>query len=712
MVTTRAMRLKRNLSSGDDDGSEVHNAEGRPGKRQKREGGKYSSLSTTSKGENGASDAATNESNLAVTTPKAIRKRQGRLAGMMNMPIDIFEEICSLLHPLDLLHLAWTTKTLRCVVMSKTSKAAWRIARQSQEPDMPDCPEFLTEPQYAALVFTTICQVCGNPKATRVYYGLYSRYCKRCVSSHVIEINDALLSSLRMSHLDRIKLVKMLPTVRAYKTGEGRWSTPTWCSKKTMTKLSKEWLKLENEADRAAFIESRSPMVVAIQEHARALKQWHSQESYKKNRAIEDVRKSRSESIKDRLLELGWETKDFPARVHSPKDREWFTLTKKNQPLTEKVWINVQPKLEKFLAEYQPRRLERERQERVDSRTRVLKQFYVNFRLQQSKLSPNILFPGGYPQQLGDIPVIQDLIDDDEHGPITKERWEDKIPEIIEFLTQRTSEIESVVATWYAASYKQWRESNSGPPRLLNYEFHILDSEGHLDLRRATVVFKCSRCQEPTWYPACFQHRDCCQWREWSKVTTTTWKPGSPGPLGLTFDPTLNLTVMQLFAQLDIDPLTTSSLDLPPFLNPLSPAWERRESYACLLCDEDNQFYNTIPRLIEHLRKEIADFQVREAAIARLGRKAFSNLKEGQDIPVLRDGHDLSVKRDLHQINPIVTCHAPRSLVNHVYLYKHGIGVSIANVAIDTCICTQLDFRPYISSGKSEGGLTGPIIVI
>lgn len=41
--------------------------------------------------------------------------------------------------------------------MSKRSRGAWRLARANV--GLPDCPQELSEPEYANLVFSTECQV-------------------------------------------------------------------------------------------------------------------------------------------------------------------------------------------------------------------------------------------------------------------------------------------------------------------------------------------------------------------------------------------------------------------------------------------------------------------------------------------------------------------------------------------------------------------------
>lgn len=62
------------------------------------------------------------------------------------------------LHPLDLLHLSWTTKAFWKVLMSRRAASIWKQAR-IQIKDMPDCPSDMIEPAYARLAFYTRCHV-------------------------------------------------------------------------------------------------------------------------------------------------------------------------------------------------------------------------------------------------------------------------------------------------------------------------------------------------------------------------------------------------------------------------------------------------------------------------------------------------------------------------------------------------------------------------
>ena len=62
------------------------------------------------------------------------------------------------LRPLDLLNLARTSKDLRAFFMSKSTIQFWKAARKNVE-GLPECPEDLSEPDYANFIFTAYCHV-------------------------------------------------------------------------------------------------------------------------------------------------------------------------------------------------------------------------------------------------------------------------------------------------------------------------------------------------------------------------------------------------------------------------------------------------------------------------------------------------------------------------------------------------------------------------
>ncbi len=65
-------------------------------------------------------------------------------------------QIFGLMHPRDLLNLARTSKAFRAFLLSRVSEPFWRAARGQVE-GLPQCPNFLSEPAYANLVFFSHC---------------------------------------------------------------------------------------------------------------------------------------------------------------------------------------------------------------------------------------------------------------------------------------------------------------------------------------------------------------------------------------------------------------------------------------------------------------------------------------------------------------------------------------------------------------------------
>ncbi|KDQ59952.1 hypothetical protein JAAARDRAFT_637505 [Jaapia argillacea MUCL 33604] len=87
---------------------------------------------------------------------KAVKGRRGKLAKLFDMPLDILFEIFGHLHPKDLLHLTWTSKAFHKILAHCSSKWLWKQARRNVE-NLPECPSYLTEPQYARLFFDPHC---------------------------------------------------------------------------------------------------------------------------------------------------------------------------------------------------------------------------------------------------------------------------------------------------------------------------------------------------------------------------------------------------------------------------------------------------------------------------------------------------------------------------------------------------------------------------
>ncbi|EIW76068.1 hypothetical protein CONPUDRAFT_131601 [Coniophora puteana RWD-64-598 SS2] len=109
---------------------------------------------------------------------------------LTSLPLDVVYEIFSELTPLDLLHICWTSRELRRVMMSKQSVTVWMSARKVRN-DVPACRSDVSEPQWAYLLFgPPICQLCGQDAPGRPNLQLTRRVCMSCLAANTIAEYD------------------------------------------------------------------------------------------------------------------------------------------------------------------------------------------------------------------------------------------------------------------------------------------------------------------------------------------------------------------------------------------------------------------------------------------------------------------------------------------------------------------------------------------
>ncbi|KAI0365292.1 hypothetical protein BV20DRAFT_909667, partial [Pilatotrama ljubarskyi] len=89
-------------------------------------------------------------------------------------------EIFGYLLPLDLLHLYRTGKEFHAYLKDPVCTRIWKRSRENVQ-DLPECPPWLSETQYAALCFDAMCQRCSSTNiATRPLWEFNARYCESC----------------------------------------------------------------------------------------------------------------------------------------------------------------------------------------------------------------------------------------------------------------------------------------------------------------------------------------------------------------------------------------------------------------------------------------------------------------------------------------------------------------------------------------------------
>ncbi|CAE7089075.1 unnamed protein product [Rhizoctonia solani] len=116
------------------------------------------------------------------TKPKVTNKIKGKLSGMFSLPIEVFIEIIRHVALPDLLSLSRSSKFFHQMLMTRsaTTLGIWQTAVENV-PGLPACPKDLCEPQYAALIYSKHCSMCGTSVAKPMDPYLNIRLCKDCI---------------------------------------------------------------------------------------------------------------------------------------------------------------------------------------------------------------------------------------------------------------------------------------------------------------------------------------------------------------------------------------------------------------------------------------------------------------------------------------------------------------------------------------------------
>ncbi|PPR01424.1 hypothetical protein CVT24_001898 [Panaeolus cyanescens] len=117
-------------------------------------------------------------------------RMRGSLERVLNMPFDLLPEIFGHLEPQDLLNLSRTSKDLRNLLMSRSSRSIW-LQSMANAPEMVDCPSYISEPAWIDYLFGKGCMGCGkNTNATHTLEREFIRLCMKCVKERLTAIKD------------------------------------------------------------------------------------------------------------------------------------------------------------------------------------------------------------------------------------------------------------------------------------------------------------------------------------------------------------------------------------------------------------------------------------------------------------------------------------------------------------------------------------------
>ncbi|KLO18513.1 hypothetical protein SCHPADRAFT_993550 [Schizopora paradoxa] len=367
-------------------------------------------------------------------------KNSGKLALLLEMPIEIFTEIACYMTPLDLLNLARTSAGLRKLLMSKSSKRIWEAVRMIH--NIPECPKDLSEPRYADLLYGKGCSFCPDTRAKKTYTALRIRACKPCFEEQAIDQHQL----HREEGFEDIKSFfdyTLIPWTKLTYRNKSSKRCLVSQLREVLRKLEK--LLAEPGSELWDYISERQNLTDAINESVEPIDEWLSEVWMQKAESDIKNMKERRSSIIKRLKDLGYDEDDLNG-CYDEKGWKWGQIIDQSRPLTERVWQNVRPQLEKTIQlrrTYAGPKFYNDRH-----RTRV---FEMRRRFDAKETRDMLLdIPKGRLLSTGDflrIPAVVEVIEEDGcRLPLTDERWlhaVEGLPNAVEIFA-RTIEMDCV----------------------------------------------------------------------------------------------------------------------------------------------------------------------------------------------------------------------------------------------------------------------------
>ncbi|KAG8718247.1 hypothetical protein FRC09_012951 [Ceratobasidium sp. 395] len=308
--------------------------------------------------------AHTSQATTTAPHKKQIGGKQGRLEGLMKMPVDIFTEtvltatqIALNLMPEDIISLTRANKFFRTLLMTKSSIHIWRGAMRNV-PGIPACPPDLSEPHYLALIYAPDCSMCGTTSSRRMDEMLRVRLCPSCRSEHLIKLSTVMP-----------EIIAFVPSSNKIVPSKRRRGGERYALKSDVQEVQAEWDELEKTGDTKMLEERKDTRKRELQlrsSQARALIAFLDGLENDRRSELQDLKNQHRLAVNERLLESGWDKDDLVSSYS--QGREWSSLVDQAEVLTDRAWVNLQPKLIPLLEVNREDRLKREKSERKCAR--------------------------------------------------------------------------------------------------------------------------------------------------------------------------------------------------------------------------------------------------------------------------------------------------------------------------------------------------------
>ncbi|CAE6384092.1 unnamed protein product [Rhizoctonia solani] len=215
---------------------------------------------------------------------------------------------------------------LRRLLMSCKSKPIWQSARLNVI-GLPACPQKLSEPAYAAQLYTKICTSCGNRAIQHMDPVLLVRLCGKCKKSQLVDL--AAEYDIDESLVFNSKTI--LPGYNSdFYTDRG-----PWCFNEDLRFVKSALDAFDengHEEAKQAWIEQRQEIVNAREESAEPLIEWFQDLEAEREAELDLRKQARKTEIKSRLQKLGYGKQDMDFENWGG----WFSRVYNASPLTDK----------------------------------------------------------------------------------------------------------------------------------------------------------------------------------------------------------------------------------------------------------------------------------------------------------------------------------------------------------------------------------------
>ncbi|CAE6397249.1 unnamed protein product [Rhizoctonia solani] len=386
-----------------------------------------------------------------VVRQKQVRGKQGRLAGLVNMPVDIFTEVTSHLLPGDIISLARSNKFFRNLLMDRSAIHIWHGAMKNVE-GLPPCPEGMSEPHYLSLLFSKTCSMCGATARVNMDSFLLVRLCGPCRNKHLMPLSavpPALIPLIQFGE-------SIAPSKRRCRLYVLREDFKVLLADYEEKKQSNDNSALE------VWTKERLEIVNEQQNQGSVLLQFLETMQWDREQELIDMKAARRSEIKRRLLAIGWTEEDMEFGWWSSRAREWIELVLQPKPVTNRIWANLQLKLIPLLETNREERLAMECENRKRDRRSRLSELFLEIKKNNSpdlvlkatnpitrlsSMIPTITFAHrepfpDFPHTL-DWPLVQNLYETDSSVTEMETKFEENRNEIENLVTEWKDRIQA-----------------------------------------------------------------------------------------------------------------------------------------------------------------------------------------------------------------------------------------------------------------------------